>query len=132
MPNMYSYVHDLNYWIDPFGLALGNTSFLSEVLHPSTVNSANPNGVYIIKATGSHAGDKKALYAAAGLKESYNPDWISHHVSYNPDTNEMTMQLVDRDAHKIKHKGGVDDFVKHHKIDKYGSEDAKKIANACG
>ncbi|EMM4085669.1 hypothetical protein WAC87_003645 [Shigella flexneri] len=30
----------------------------------------------------------------------YRQAWISHHISYDPETNEMKMQLVSKDAHK--------------------------------
>ncbi len=109
---------------DPFGLA-EHITFPTKSLHP------NAQGTYTIKATGYHHTDKVALYKAAGLKEGFDSSkWISHHVSYNPDTGEMKMQLVSLEAHKKSHIGGVNDFENKHKV-KYNTESASKIAKAC-
>lgn len=125
---LYGYVHDTNNWLDPLGLA-EHITFPSGTLHPQTVKPDNPTGTYKIQATGYHHNDKVALYEAAGLKESFDSSkWISHHVSYDPKTNEMTMQLVDINPHtKTDHIGGVKDFEDHHKT-KYNTEQASKKA----
>ncbi|WP_233268519.1 RHS repeat-associated core domain-containing protein [Cellulophaga sp. L1A9] len=124
MPNMYSNVHNSNGWIDPFGLA-EHITFPNESLHPKA------QGTFTVKATGYHHADKVALYKSAGLKESFDSSkWISHHVSYNPDTGDMRMQLVSLEAHKKSHIGGVNDFENHPKV-KYNTDDASKIAKAC-
>ena len=92
---LYSYVHDTNGWLDIFGFA-EHITFPTHSLHPSTVSLNNQSGIYIITATGYYHSDKIALYEAAKLKESFDSSqWISHHVSYDPQTNSMvTTQVV--------------------------------------
>jgi len=127
---LYNYVHDTNGLIDVLGLA-SHVTFPSSTLHPSSVTSINPSGTHIIQATGYHHTDKIALYEKAGIKESFDASkWTSHHVSYNPVTNEMVMQLVDTKTHsKTDHIGGVKDFEVHHTV-KYNTENASKKAKS--
>ncbi|CAM3942566.1 RHS repeat-associated core domain-containing protein [Flavobacterium branchiophilum] len=107
----YNYVRNSNLFVDILGLiANGSTSFIGDALHPSTL----ADKTFEITATGNYHDDKKALYKAAGIKEKFSRDWISHHVSYDPTTNTMTMQLVHKDVHKIKHNGGVKEYEDHH------------------
>jgi RHS repeat-associated protein len=109
--SLYAYVHDTNSWIDEFGLQGGQTSFIGDALHPGTVTPDNSGGVYTIIATGSYQGDKEALYGKAQLKESFSPEYVAHHISYDPETNTMKMQLVKQDVHsKVSHIGGVKDY----------------------
>lgn len=126
-PNFYAYVHDTNTWIDPLGLNGGSTSFIGDALHPKTVTPNNPGGVYTIKATGTYQGDKGALFGAAKIKGSFSDhsDYIAHHISYDPETNTMKMQLVKESVHsKVSHVGGVKDYrEKHNGI---GYEQSKK------
>ena len=71
----------------------------------------NPGGIYRIPASGNYHDDKVALYAKAGLSEPLSPDYIAHHISYDPDTNSMEMQLVRSESHqKLSHRGGVKDY----------------------
>ncbi|MCC8457799.1 hypothetical protein J8L69_09245 [Photorhabdus aegyptia] len=124
--NPYSYVHDPVNWIDPLGLNRQPIMFLPEggdVLHPKTITPNNPEGLFTIKATGSYADDKINLYKAAGLNEYPSRKWISHHVDYNPKTNEMRMQLVNPKYHSHPHIGGAHEFETHTGL-KYGSQDA--------
>lgn len=93
-----------------------------------TITPQNPEGLFTIKATGTHAGDKLALYEAAGIKEPVTAKWISHHVSYNPATNEMTMQLVNPNYHSHPHVGGVHDFEKQTGL-KYNTDESISAAN---
>ncbi|HGN0024772.1 TPA: RHS repeat domain-containing protein [Proteus mirabilis] len=111
--NPYGYVHDPVGFIDPFGLAKEPIIFLpdgGDVLHPKTVSAQNPEGLFTIKATGSYADDKLALYKAAGIEEYPSRKWISHHVSYNAEKNEMVMQLVNPEYHSHPHVGGAHQF----------------------
>ena len=108
-PKLYGYVKDVNSWVDKFGLA-GQVSFIGDALHPATIKPNNPEGTYKIEATGSYHGDKKALYGAAGITDSFSPDYVAHHVSYDASTNEMTMQLVKAENHKVSHEGGVKQY----------------------
>ena len=128
MPNFYSYVSNSNVWVDIFGLAK-HITFGAGDLHPSTVTPSNPTGTSEITPTGYHHGDKVKLYGEAGLTEGFDASkWISHHVSYDPKTNTMTMQLVATGPHSsTSHIGGVNDFEKHHGI-KYNTEDASTKA----
>ncbi|MEY0975086.1 RHS repeat-associated core domain-containing protein [Providencia rettgeri] len=124
--NPYGYVHCPTGWVDPFGLAKEPIIFLpdgGDVLHPKTVSAQNPEGLFTIKATGSYADDKLALYKAAGIDEYPSRKWISHHVSYNPATNEMTMQLVNPEYHSHPHVGGAHQFEEK-TGHKYGTQDA--------
>ena len=122
---LYSYVHDTNNWIDVFGLQGGQTSFIGDALHPKTVTPNNPGGVYTIKATGSYRGDKAALYGEAKLKESFSTDYVAHHISYDPKTNTMQMQLVKKEAHsKVSHEGGAKEYRQAH--NGQGYEQTKK------
>ena len=108
---LHSYVEDSNTWTDTFGLRAGNTSFLPSELHPGTISAKNPGGIYRIPASGNYHDDKVALYAKAGLSEPFSPDYIAHHISYDPDTNSMEMQLVRSESHqKLSHRGGVKDY----------------------
>ena len=108
----YNYVRNSNLFVDILGLiANGSTSFIGDALHPSTL----ADKTFEITATGNYYDDKKALYKAAGIKESFSNEWISHHVSYDPSTNKMTMQLVKESDHRrIKHVGGVKEYEDHH------------------
>ncbi|WP_411915719.1 RHS repeat domain-containing protein [Porphyromonas miyakawae] len=108
---LHSYVEDSNTWTDTFGLRAGNTSFLPSELHPGTISAKNPGGIYRIPASGNYHDDKVALYAKAGLSEPFSPDYIAHHISYDPDTNSMEMQLVRSESHqKLSHRGCVKDY----------------------
>ena len=110
------------------GLQGGQTSFIGDALHPGTVTPDNPGGVYTIKATGSYQGDKAALYGEAKLKESFSPDYVAHHISYDPETNTMQMQLVRQDVHSpVSHVGGVKEYREKH--NGQGYESSKKKAN---
>lgn len=70
----------------------------------------NPGGYITIQATGSYSGDKKAMYEKFRNSDIWSKEYRAHHVSYNPQTNEMTMQLVKADPHAVGHIGGVKDF----------------------
>ena len=61
LTNLYAYVHDVNAWIDPWGLR-GALSFIGDALHPGTITPQEPGGYITIQATGSYSGDKKAMY----------------------------------------------------------------------
>ncbi|WP_233445753.1 RHS repeat domain-containing protein [Providencia stuartii] len=124
--NPYGYVHDPVGFIDPFGLAKEPIIFLpdgGDVLHPKTVSAQNPEGLFTIKATGSYADDKLALYKAAGIEEYPSRKWISHHVSYNAEKNEMVMQLVNPEYHSHPHVGGAHQFEEK-TGHKYGTQNA--------
>jgi uncharacterized protein RhaS with RHS repeats len=132
-PNFYAYVHDTNSWVDVLGLQGGQTSFIGDALHPGTVTPNNPGGVYTIKATGSYQGDKAALFGAANIKGSFanHGDYVAHHVSYDPKTNTMQMQLVRQDVHsKVSHVGGVKDYRAAHNGEGYESS-KKKTKISC-
>ena len=108
---LFGYVEDVNSWLDILGLRAGNISFLPQVLHPETVSASNPGGTFTVPASGNYHDDKVALYAKAGISESFSPDYIAHHVSYDKETNTMEMQLVHKESHKaVSHKGGVKDY----------------------
>ena len=130
-PNDYAFAFDSNKWVDIFGLNPVHTTFPSGNLHPGTVSSKNPTGTFEITPTGYHHGDKVALYGEAGLKEGFDASkWTSHHVSYDPKTNKMTMQLVATDVHsKTNHIGGVKDFEGVHDV-KYNTESARLKAES--
>ena len=108
-PTLYGYVIDTNIWVDRFGLR-GHLSFIREALHPATITPGNPGGTIKIQATGSHAGDKVAVYEKTKIKDVWSDEYRVHHVSYDPKTNEMTMQIVKKDPHRIGHVGGAKDF----------------------
>ena len=108
---LFGYVEDVNSWLDILGLRAGNISFLPQVLHPETVSASNPGGTFTVPASGNYHDDKVALYAKAGISESFSPDYIAHHVSYDKETNTMEVQLVHKESHKaVSHKGGVKDY----------------------
>ena len=68
---LFGYVEDINSWLDILGLRAGNISFLPQVLHPETVSASNPGGRFTVPASGNYHDDKVALYAKAGLSESF-------------------------------------------------------------
>ena len=51
-----------------------------------------------------------AEYEKSGIKDIWGTDYRSHHVSYDPETNKMIMQIVHNDYHKIDHTGGAKQF----------------------
>lgn len=110
----YGYVYNPLSWIDPLGLDRTPIIFLpdgGDVLHPGTVSPENPEGIFTIRATGSHAGDKAALLEVAKINENSARGWVAHHIDYNPVTNEMRMQLVAPEYHRgYGHIGGVKEF----------------------
>ena len=111
------------------GLQGGQISFIGDALHPGTVNPNNPGGVYTINASGSYQIDKAALYGKANLKAGFSSDWVAHHVSYDPETNTMKMQLVRQDVHsKVSHVRGVKDYREKHNGEGY--EQTKKKTKA--
>ena len=109
LTNLYAYVHDVNAWIDPWGLR-GALSFIGDTLHPGTITPQEPGGYITIQATGSYSGDKKAMYEKFLNSDIWSSEYRAHHVCYNPQTNEMTMQLVKAEPHTVGHIGGVKDF----------------------
>ena len=124
--NLYGYVDDTNVWIDVLGLQGGQTSFIGSALHPGTVTSDNPGGVYTITATGSYQQDKVALYGKANIKESFSSDYVAHHISYDPATNTMKMQLVRQDVHsEVSHIGGAKEYREVHNGEGYGKSEKK-------
>ncbi|MDR5784646.1 RHS repeat-associated core domain-containing protein, partial [Caballeronia sp. LZ065] len=121
--NPYRFAPNAFGWIDPLGLKI----FGIDDLHPGTITDSHPDGIFTIQAAGSRHGDKVALYSAAGLKESFSSEWISHHIDYNPATNEMRMQLVAVEPHRASHAGGIKDF----ELDTgliYGTDESKTEA----
>ena len=123
-PTLYGYVHDTNTWLDVWGLRGGATSFLNSVVHPDTINPEHPNGIYTIQATGNYNQDKKELFGEAGLKKSFDDykGYVAHHISYDPETNTMEMQLVLEEAHsKVPHTGGVKEYQDHHNGEGYNN-----------
>ena len=52
----------------------------------------------------------KLQYMKAKIKDVWSDEYRVHHVSYDPKTNEMTMQIVKKDPHRIGHVGGAKDF----------------------
>ena len=110
---LYGYVKTPTQWLDIFGLEkrAGNTSFIGNSLHPATVTLDNPGGLIVIQATGSHRADKVAVYDKTKNPDVWSDDYRLHHVSYDPKTNEMTMQIVNRKDHEgLSHVGGAKDF----------------------
>lgn len=110
---LYGYVKTPTQWLDIFGLEkrAGNTSFIRNSLHPATVTLDNPGGLIVIQATGSHRADKVAVYDKTKNPDVWSDDYRLHHVSYDPKTNEMTMQIVNRKDHEgLSHVGGAKDF----------------------
>ena len=60
------------------------------------------------------------MYGEAGLKESFSSDYVAHHISYDPTTNTMKMQLVRQDVHsKVSHEGGVKQYRAAHNGEGY-------------
>ena len=106
--NLYTYVKDINSSLDLFGLKGGDMSFIGDALHPDSIT--NVGGYFEIQATGSYKGDRIALYEKSGIKDIWGTDYRSHHVSYDPETNKMIMQIVHNDYHKIDHTGGAKQF----------------------
>ncbi len=112
MPNMYSYVHDSNAWIDPLGL-------LEEVIFPKDKVILETT----IQMQGSRDWDFKAANTNVGLngsrgkptinahKDVYG-DVVWHHATYDPKTNTAKMQLVTSADHNASkpHKGSVKAF----------------------
>ena len=109
LTNLYAYVHDVNAWIDPWGLR-GALSFMGDALHPGTITPQEPGGYITIQETGSYSGDKKAMYEKFPNSDIWSSEYRAHHVCYNPQTNKMTMQLVKVEPHAVGHIGGVKDF----------------------
>ena len=108
--NLYTYVKDINSSLDLFGLKGGDMSFIGDALHPDSITPDNVGGYFEIQATGSYKGDRIALYEKSGIKDIWGTDYRSHHVSYDPETNKMIMQIVHNDYHKIDHTGGAKQF----------------------
>ena len=109
-PTLYGYVFNPLVDIDQFGLvSSGNICFISG-LHPSSVSPSNPGGIFEIITTGNRPGDRRALLDAIGI-DNPGRGWHAHHVTYNPTTNTMQMQLVDAKTHgSISHVGGMNDL----------------------
>jgi len=86
---------------------------MSNYLIPVTGDQKN---VVKIKMTGSYLGDFKAANQAAGFAEQpANSTW-HHFRDFNPATNETTMQLSQRAAHRAAtpHRGSVAQYKAHH------------------
>ncbi|MGE7947558.1 RHS repeat domain-containing protein, partial [Lysinibacillus sp. NPDC093688] len=130
-PTLYGYVRDSNAMIDPFGLIVRQPIiFLSTgggVIHPKTISSSNPHGIFTVEATGSYFNDRAALAKEAGINDP-GKKYRSHHIDYDSKTNTMRMQFVHEDYHKHPHIGGADDFKKDTGF-KYGSPEAVAEAN---
>jgi hypothetical protein len=112
---LWSFAKDHDYFVGETGFLVHNIDcgcnpvFDPNDLHPDTVTPGNPKGLYPIEPTGSYSGDRQALLDAAGIEDP-GSGWVAHHQSFNPDTGEMIMQLVDRTVHQFfTHRGGVKD-----------------------
>ena len=74
------------------------------------------NPVVKIEYTGDYQSDYESANKAAGLNQKTTPSGhVWHHVSdYDCDTNQGTMQLVEKKAHLgIPHNCGVSQYKKH-------------------
>lgn len=121
---LYGYVMDSLVFIDPFGLNKAPILFHSDngVVHPKTISSKNPNGVFTVDASGSYFNDKAALSKKARIKDP-GKNWSAHHIDYDPKTNTTRMQFVYAPNHKHDHTGGAHDFKENTGF-KYGSDEA--------
>ena len=67
-----------------------------------------------------------ALYGKANIKESFSSDYVAHHISYDPATNTMKMQLVRQDVHsEVSHIGGAKEYREVHNGEGYGKSEKK-------
>lgn len=80
-------------------------------LFPGSVAPENEAGIFEYLATGTYGGDRAALLNEIGIPDP-GSGWQSHHVGYDPDTNIMRGQLVNREAHQYPHRGGADEYRK--------------------
>lgn len=101
--------------------------FPGETVLPETVTPDNPEGIYVIRATGDYTYDRILLARAAGISVPDSDLWISHHITYDPETNTMEMQFVDALYHRHSHFGGAGAFEKITGY-KYGSIGAMQVA----
>ena len=108
---LHSYVEDSNTWTEHLAYELEILlSYRRNFIQEQSLQK-NPGGIYRIPASGNYHDDKVALYAKAWLSEPFSPDYIAHHISYDPDTNSMEMQLVRSESHqKLSHRGCVKDY----------------------
>ena len=98
--------------------------FLSPTVHPKTVTPDNPDGIYIIRATGDYFYDRQMLALEAGISLPNGKYWNGHHIEYNIDTNEMRMQFAESLYHNYySHFGGAGQFERLTGF-KYGSDEA--------
>jgi len=122
--NLYSYVSNPTFWIDPFGLAasIDNKGFFAK---SHEYGRGSGSGRVRIPYQGRRGRDFTQANKAAGFKST--PDGYTwHHANYNARTGYGDMQLVRTDVHgATHHSGGVSKFTASTGI-KYDTSDAVK------
>ena len=131
--NLYSYTHDINSWIDKFGLRDFKTVNFkgSEDLFP------NEKAIIKIPMQGNRDDDFEEAFKRSGINPEDAKDYTWHHLDdFNPSDGTCTMQLVKTSAHieSLPHQGAVKQFTEHFGIKNkmYGSYEAKKLAFDAG
>ena len=129
--NLYQYAPNPIGWIDPLGLAtrIPNPDF-SDNLFPAGEGQSN---TVSIPMQGGRDLDNTQAFAESGISPSEAKGYTWHHMSdFDPDTGKVTMQLVDKSAHKaIPHSGGVSQYQEYSGT-KYGTQESKDFARNKG
>jgi RHS repeat-associated protein len=122
---------DHDYFVGEQGLLVHNAPGVPIIFPKGTFfpDPANPSGIYTYPATGNYGLDKQLLENLAGVPDSDEIDWFSHHIDYDPTTGMMRGQLVHPDYHPDPHIGGANDFKDATGGIKYGTPEAEQYVN---
>lgn len=97
--------------------------FPGAAAHPKTITMDNPDGIYIIRATGDYYWDRLVLANEIQMNLPNGKYWKGHHIEYNFETNQMRMQFIGGIDHGHYHFGGAVQFERITGF-KYGSKEA--------
>ena len=130
--NLYAYAPNPIQWIDPWGWAprVPSVDFSDNGLYQA---GEGQNAIVKIKMQGYRALDDTQAFNASKIPRDVAGDYTWHHMSdFNPDTGDVTMQLVKRDIHRsIAHDGGVSQFQRYSGT-KYDTPAARDFATEKG
>lgn len=127
---MHTYVHDVNGWMDIFGLS-SITKTVDFVGHSDLFSiSGSQKNIVTIVLTGDRGSDFTRAFKEAGISKSEASGYTWHHVAdFDSKKGTSTMQLIKTSTHEasLPHKGSAGQFAEYFGVE-YDTFEAKMKA----